>query len=748
MRYSERRHGGDVGDGTALVGGVRLAALAAVLVAIGSYVAVLYRIGSIVAVGDRLLAVTLGAIVVATVVAPRVRAPVAVVIGLIVGATGYGTYLVVAGVPLAVLPGVADELLADGIALLTGLSLLRIVALDWWVLGFVPAPTLLAWILAVRRQYARAALIAGAALGVLVLTGDAGTVPTLVGVLAGIAAVGFGGLDRRGGSILQIDVIVTVIAVAVVLALFVLPTGGAGSPLFVDGEGDTIETALTSSSDRVPIQGDVRLSPGVRFVVESDRSAYWRTGIYDRYTGQGWIRTGQSRPYDGRLARPPGSRTIVDQRIDPRSQLRLLPAAATPVSLDDTVAGRTVVTGVGGIRPTTAIGLTEEYTVRSAVSTASVARLRGAGEEYPRAIVDRYTQLPAVSDRLRERTAAVTADADGPYETARAIERSLERTKAYSLSVDRPDGEIADAFLFEMEAGYCTYFATTMVTMLRSAGVPARFVTGYTPGQPVDDDTYVVRGLDSHAWVEVYVSGDGWVRFDPTPASARRTAEIDRVERARRSDEPGTRRAVDVPESRGDTLAPPETDGSDPATGNGSAAGDVRDPRSALIVDEPTVGDGSTTPDPTPTDDGTGTTDGPAPSLPPPRDLAVGGLVLVGAVAGARRTGVSRRIRGAARLHWQRRRDPATDVERAWQRLERLGEREFRGRRSGETPREYARRLSLSALDGRARDLAAIYERAQYAEDVDRDRSDEAIALVDGLVRDRTPIVRRLRDGR
>jgi hypothetical protein len=76
-----------------------------------------------------------------------------------------------------------------------------------------------------------------------------------------------------------------------------------------------------------------------------------------------------------------------------------------------------------------------------------------------------------------------------------------------------------------MERGYCTYFATTMVAMLRSQGVPARFAVGYTPGEQVGEDRWLARGLDSHAWVEVYFSDVGWVRFDPTPAEPRREAE-------------------------------------------------------------------------------------------------------------------------------------------------------------------------------------------------------------------------------
>ena len=64
-----------------------------------------------------------------------------------------------------------------------------------------------------------------------------------------------------------------------------------------------------------------------------------------------------------------------------------------------------------------------------------------------------------------------------------------------------------------------------MVAMLRSEGIPARYVVGYSTGQARGDDEYVVRAMNAHAWVEVYVPERGWVRFDPTPARSRLSNE-------------------------------------------------------------------------------------------------------------------------------------------------------------------------------------------------------------------------------
>src|SRR5699024_2515854 len=158
------------------------------------------------------------------------------------------------------------------------------------------------------------------------------------------------------------------------------------------------------------------------------------------------------------------------------------------------------VTSLAGLQPDGTLANGTSYTVTSQRPNWTADELRSAGEDYPDGIRSRYTQLPeSTPERVANRTDRLTSNADTPYDTARTIERWLEGSKNYSLDVDRPDGSIADSYLFEMNAGYCTYYATTMATMLRTQDIPARFVTGYTPGQRVARDEWVVRGLDSHA---------------------------------------------------------------------------------------------------------------------------------------------------------------------------------------------------------------------------------------------------------
>jgi hypothetical protein len=105
-----------------------------------------------------------------------------------------------------------------------------------------------------------------------------------------------------------------------------------------------------------------------------------------------------------------------------------------------------------------------------------------------------------------------------PYDRARAIELYL-RQFPYTLDVPYapPGRDIADFFLFDLQEGYCDYYATSMVALARAAGLPARLVVGYASGSyDAETSRYVVTEADAHAWVEIYFPTYGWIEFEPT----------------------------------------------------------------------------------------------------------------------------------------------------------------------------------------------------------------------------------------
>ncbi|WP_332897871.1 transglutaminase TgpA family protein [Haladaptatus sp. CMSO5] len=719
---------------------LRVLSLVAAAILTISYVNVLYEVTTIVGGSTDLLVLVAGTLLVSTLLARYLSSWVALLLAAIMLGGGMWVYLQSIPDGFALLLQ-TERVLSDVTALMTGLSILRVTKASVWAMAIAPGPVFLSWYFVMQRRYALGALVGAIPLGLFVLTGDADMLLTAMGVTAAAALVGFGELERFGARLGQADLLTVVLATMVVLSLTIsVVPGGASNPLFPGHSGgDTIESNLLTADEEVAVLGSISLSPEVRFSVTADRSQYWKVGSYDRYTGGGWVRTGESTLYTSSLAAPEGdSRRLVQTFEIETSRMDTMPSAWKPVSVRGTQSDRTRVTQHEGIQPLGSLREGDRYTVLSRVPQTHPDQLRSAGADYPEYIEDRYLQLPeSTPDRVGEFTSQITANAENPYDTARVIEVYLESNKAYSLDVERPDGDIADSFLFEMDRGYCTYYATTMVTMLRTQGIPARLAVGYTPGEQVADDKWVVRGLDAHAWVEVYFPETGWVQFDPTPAGPRENVETQRLTQARAAGEEN----VDTNET--DATTTTETpDTSTNTSSNNTVSGPDDDRLSEILGGDPGSQGTSNTSTPPPGPDGAAPEDGGGGIPIPSREqTAVGLVALVGMAAGAHRTGASKRAYRALWLRWPQSGTPKEDATRAFARLEYLLSRHHGPRRPGETPRQYLARVDA---DGDARRVGAIYERATYAGRVTREEADEALSLVTDKVRDATPLVRRL----
>ena len=141
---------------------------------------------------------------------------------------------------------------------------------------------------------------------------------------------------------------------------------------------------------------------------------------------------------------------------------------------------------------------------------------------------DRYLDTGGTSGRMHELSDRITAGCLSEYEKCEAVENYLRQYK-YNTRVTGTEGgstkdaagmgKLADDFLFEKGEGYCVHFSSAMVTLLRLAGIPSRLVSGYRYVFPFDkQETYEVSGRLAHVWPEAYISGFGWVAFEPTPA--------------------------------------------------------------------------------------------------------------------------------------------------------------------------------------------------------------------------------------
>ena len=255
---------------------------------------------------------------------------------------------------------------------------------------------------------------------------------------------------------------------------------------------------------------------------------YWRNITYDIYTGRGWLSSiaseinyeaGQSTEEIEVL---PSRRTGLLARRALRQDVQLAPGfkglmleAGALITVDHNFR-------VAWREPGDFFGATveaESYRAVSMISTATQDQLRHAGENYPPSIRARYLTLPDdIPPRVHALARDLTATSATPYDRARAIENYV-RQFPYTLDLYAPpqNRDVVDYFLFDLQRGYCDYYATAMVVLTRAAGVPARLVTGYAAGKyNAAQMQYVVTEAEAHSWVEVYFPNYGWVEFEPT----------------------------------------------------------------------------------------------------------------------------------------------------------------------------------------------------------------------------------------
>jgi transglutaminase-like putative cysteine protease len=123
----------------------------------------------------------------------------------------------------------------------------------------------------------------------------------------------------------------------------------------------------------------------------------------------------------------------------------------------------------------------------------------------------------------------------GPAFNEALVNAALERLRTggytYTLEPGVYGQHTADEFWFDKREGFCEHIASSFVILMRALDIPARIVTGYQGGElNTVDGFWTVRQRDAHAWAEVWLQGQGWVRVDPTSAVAPgRTGSLERL---------------------------------------------------------------------------------------------------------------------------------------------------------------------------------------------------------------------------
>ncbi len=299
------------------------------------------------------------------------------------------------------------------------------------------------------------------------------------------------------------------------------------------------DVVVSRYQERLLFTDPVDRSNEVRFLVDAEDSGYWRARSYDVYESWGWTSTvgyeqslspGEPIPYHTVSPEENTLTYVVEHRLNSDiilSSGRIV-SVSIPVKLQTPLPLSEGFQDITAIIGTQTIGPYESYQVVTDFTIVTPEELTKAGEEYPDWVNSRYLQLPnSLPERVRELSGDITHDAQTPYDKAIAVRDYLSKFKyEHRVQVPPKGSDGVDYFLFTVERGVCTNFASAMAVMLRSVGVPARLASGYFRGE-LDEVTgnYIVRGLNSHAWTEVYFPNYGWIIFEPTPTRPQATTE-------------------------------------------------------------------------------------------------------------------------------------------------------------------------------------------------------------------------------
>ena len=299
------------------------------------------------------------------------------------------------------------------------------------------------------------------------------------------------------------------------------PGGMPRSYLLGSGPELSQELVMRVSTDEL-----AALAPGES--PSPDMSHYWRALTFDTYDGRGWrnspVEQAELSAGDPWFEETLPWRRPVKQRVEMESSgNRALFAAGEPLAVNRPY--RALVHTPSDAPADDLVALTangRRYEIVSLVPAAGELALRAAGSAYPSHIAEQYLQLPQLPSRVTELARTVTAGAATPYDQAVALERYL-RQYPYDLSVTPapPKQDTVDYFLFDAKTGYCDYYASAMVVLARSLGIPARLATGFATGDyDPEAKAFLVHGDDAHSWPELYFPEAGWIRFEPTGARA------------------------------------------------------------------------------------------------------------------------------------------------------------------------------------------------------------------------------------
>ncbi|WKD50815.1 transglutaminase TgpA family protein [Microbulbifer spongiae] len=248
---------------------------------------------------------------------------------------------------------------------------------------------------------------------------------------------------------------------------------------------------------------------------------YWRGLVYSEFDGRTWRQGFAVDPRNGgRVYWKSGERPL--PQVGPRYRYQVIQEPSRVPWLFALARPASDSAGVGATTDDRLVKRTPVFS-RFAYDVRSWPR-DSQGPPVPLSSAERRRNLqlpPSGNARTRAWVVRLRRQGLGASDISAQLLARFNREFTYTLSPPALGSDSVDAFLFDSRQGFCEHFAGSYVFAMRAAGVPARVVAGYQGGEWVSGEEYLlVREYDAHAWAEVWHQGRGWLRVDPTAAVA------------------------------------------------------------------------------------------------------------------------------------------------------------------------------------------------------------------------------------
>ena len=274
------------------------------------------------------------------------------------------------------------------------------------------------------------------------------------------------------------------------------------------GLSDTVNPGAISS---LALSDEVAFRAQFEGAVPAASDLYWRGPVMEFFDGVAWTLGRTTRQFPSVVSRGPVINYTLT--VEPHQRPWVL-ALDAPASLPE---GTAITQNLQVIKPSR-IGARTLFKLSAATDFSY-------GLDADAEWLKRNLQLP---DRVNPRIRALAESwlKLPPEERVRAGLNVFRKGGfAYTLNPPTlPAVNGLDSFVFGTHRGFCEHYASAYAFMMRAAGVPARIVTGYQ-GAEANGAYLIVRQANAHAWTEVWLAGQGWVRVDPTA-----TVSPDRIE--------------------------------------------------------------------------------------------------------------------------------------------------------------------------------------------------------------------------